>query len=138
MTLSIIDTAVVYPKTDYAWTDRTGITVPDVTDPLDTASLTQVSAADAGTLVITADGDVPQSIIGITVVIWDERGYSTSVSTSAITLSTWAKNRAGNYVAQSNGTAPGFLTVDVSLAASFSVLVQSLIGGPVNLHWKLF
>ena len=28
----------VYPKTWYAWTDRTGITVPDVTGPLHLAT----------------------------------------------------------------------------------------------------
>ena len=45
----------VYPKTWYAWTDRTGITNPDVTGPYQLANLTPVSTADAGTLVITAD-----------------------------------------------------------------------------------
>ena len=45
----------VYPKTSYTWTDRTGITKPDVTGPYQLANLTPVSTADAGTLVITAD-----------------------------------------------------------------------------------
>ena len=48
----------VYPKTWYAWTDRTGITNPDVTGPYQLANLTPVSTADAGTLVITADGTI--------------------------------------------------------------------------------
>ena len=33
----------VYPKTWYAWTDRTGITNPDVTGPCQLANLTPVS-----------------------------------------------------------------------------------------------
>ena len=52
----------VYPKTWYAWTDRTGITNPDVTGPYQLANLTPVSTADAGTLVITADGTAVSGI----------------------------------------------------------------------------
>jgi len=138
MTASIT-TAVVYPKTNYAWTDRTGITAPDTTDALDTASLTKISAADGGTLVITVDGSVPKAVIGIAVVLWDERGISTSIFNGSVTLSTWAKNAAGYYIAANNGEAPGFLTIDISLAASFTILVQSLIpAGNYNLHWKFF
>ena len=70
----------VYPKTWYAWTDRTGITNPDVTGPCQLANLTPVSTADAGTLVITADGTAQSMTIGIAVVLWDERGNPISVT----------------------------------------------------------
>ncbi len=129
----------VYPKTWYAWTDRTGITKPDVTGPCQLANLTPVSTADAGTLVITADGTVGSMPIGIAVVLWDERTNPISVNSGMLTLSGWCKNAAGNYItANGYGTAPGFLAVDVSLAAGYTVLVQSIIpSGTVNLHTKL-
>jgi len=133
--------AQVYPKTWYTWTDRTGITVPDISGPYSLANLTPCPAADAGTLVITADGTVGSSTIGIAVVLWDERGNPISVNSGMLTLSGWCKNAAGNYIA-ANGyaaTPPGFLAVDVSLAAGYTVLVQSLIpSGTVNVHTKLF
>ena len=47
---------VTYPKTAFSWTDRTGITTPDVTGPLSTTGLVITGTAQAGTLVITADG----------------------------------------------------------------------------------
>jgi len=131
----------VYPKTWYAWTDRTGITVPDVTGPLNLGSYIPTPAADSGTLVITADGTTMSMTIGIAVVLWDERGNPISVNSGMLTLSGWCKNAAGNYIA-ANGygvTPPGFLAVDVSLAAGYTVLVQSIIpSGTVNLHTKLF
>jgi hypothetical protein len=131
----------VYPKTWYAWTDRTGITVPDVTGPLKLGSYTPTPAADSGTLVITADGTAMSMAIGIAVVLWDERGNPISVNSGMLTLSGWCKNAAGNFIA-ANGfgvTPPGFLAVDVSLAAAYTVLVQSIIpSGSVNLHTKLF
>jgi hypothetical protein len=130
----------VYPKTWYAWTDRTGITVPDITGTFNLSSCTPVPAADSGTLVITADGTVGSMAIGIAVVLWDERGNPISVNSGMLTLSGWCKNAAGNYItANAYGTAPGFLAVDVSLAAGYTVLVQSIIpSGSVNLHTKLF
>jgi len=131
----------VYPKTWYAWTDRTGITNPDVTGPYQLANLTPVSTADAGTLVITADGTAQSMTIGIAVVLWDERGNPISVTSLAISLSGWCKNAGGNYIGANGGTtyAPGFLAVDVSLAAGYTVLVQSIMpSGSVNLHTKLF
>lgn len=130
----------VYPKTWYAWTDRTGITVPDVTGPLNLGSYTPTPAADSGTLVITADGTAMSMAIGIAVVLWDERGNPISVNSGMLTLSGWCKNAAGHYItANGYGTAPGFLAVDVSLAAGYTVLVQSIIpSGSVNLHYKLF
>jgi hypothetical protein len=130
----------VYPKTWYAWTDRTGITVPDITGPFNLSSCTPVPAADSGTLVITADGTAMSMAIGIAVVLWDERGNPISVNSGMLTLSGWCKNAAGNYItANGYGTAPGFLAVDVSLAAGYTVLVQSIIpSGSVNLHTKLF
>ena len=79
--------------------------------------------------------------IGIAVVLWDERGNPISVTSLAITLSGWCKNAGGNYIGANGGTtyAPGFLAVDVSLAAGYTVLVQSIIpSGSVNLHTKLF
>ena len=81
--------------------------------------------------------------IGIAVVLWDElRGNPISVTSLAITLSGWCKNAGGNYTGANGGTtyAPGFLAVDVSLAAGYTVLVQSIIpsAGSVNLHTKLF
>ena len=58
-----------------------------------------------------------------------------------LTLSGWCQNAAGNYIA-ANGygvTPPGFLAVDVSHAAGYTVLVQSILpSGSVNLHTKLF
>jgi len=131
----------VYPKTWYTWTDRTGITVPDISGPCSLANLTPISTADAGTLAITADGTAPSMTIGIAVVLWDERGNPMSVNSGMFTLSGWAKNASGNYIT-ANGyaiTPPGFLAVDVSLAAGYTVLVQSIIPlGTVNLHTKLF
>ena len=47
---------VTYPKTAFSWTDRTGITTADVTGPLSTTGLVITETAQAGTLVITADG----------------------------------------------------------------------------------
>ena len=94
-----------------------------------------------GTLVITADGTAQSMTIGIAVVLWDERGNPISVTSLAITLSGWCKNAGGNYIGANGGTtyAPGFLAVDVSLAAGYTVLVQSIIpSGSVNLHTKLF
>ena len=61
----------VYPKTWYTWTDRTGITNPDVTGPYQLVNLTPVPTADAGTLVITADCTTAGAIIGLAVVLWD-------------------------------------------------------------------
>ncbi len=131
---------VGYPKLDFSWTDRTGITTPDVTGPLSTTGLVITGTAQAGTLVITADGTAMSMAIGIAVVLWDERGNPISVNSGMLTLSGWCKNAAGNYItANGYGTAPGFLAVDVSLAAGYTVLVQSIIpSGSVNLHTKLF
>ena len=94
----------VYPKTWYAWTDRTGITNPDVTGPYQLANLTPVSTADAGTLVITADGTAQSMTIGIAVVLWDERGNPISVTSLAITLSGWCKNAGGTTLEPNGGT----------------------------------
>jgi hypothetical protein len=133
--------AQVYPKTWYTWTDRTGITVPDISGPCSLANLTPISTADAGTLVISADGTLASMTIGVAIVLWDERGNPMSVNSGMLTLSGWAKNASGNYIT-ANGyaaTVPGFLAVDVSLAAGYTVLVQSIIpSGSVNLHTKLF
>ena len=71
---------LAYPKTWYAWTDRTGITKPDVTGPLSTTCCDPGTTADAGTLVITADGTAMSMTIGIAVVLWDERGNPISVN----------------------------------------------------------
>ena len=132
---------VTYPKTAFSWTDRTRITKPDVTGPLSTTGLVITGTAQAGTLVITADGTAMSASIGIAVVLWDERGNPISVNSGMLTLSGWCKNAAGNYIA-ANGygvTPPGFLAVDVSLAAGYTVLVQSIIpSGSVNLHTKFF
>ena len=54
--------------------------------------------ADAGTLVITADGTAMSMAIGIAVVLWDERGNPISVNSGMLTLSGWCKNAAGNYI----------------------------------------
>ena len=77
-------------------------------------NLTPFSTADAGTLVITADGTAMSQSIGVAVVLWDERGNPISVNSGMLTLSGWCKNAAGNYItANGYGTAPGFLAVDV-------------------------
>ena len=132
---------VVYPKTAYTWTDRMGVKVPDVTGPLLTTGLAITGTANAGTLVVAADGTAMSMSIGVAVVLWDERGNPISVNSGTIMLSGWCKNAAGNYIA-ANGygvTPPGFLAIDVSLAAGYTVLVQSIIpSGSVNLHTKLF
>ena len=132
---------VGYPKLDFSWTDRNGITTPDVTGPLSTTGLMITGTANAGTLVVTADGTAMSMSIGVAIVLWDERGNPISVNSGTIMLSGWCKNAARNYIA-ANGygvTPPGFLAVDVSLAAGYTVLVQSIIpSGSVNLHTKLF
>ena len=128
----------VFPKTWYAWTDRTGITKPDVTGPCQLANLTPISTADAGTLVITADCTVPGATIGLALVLWDERGNPISISNGSITASGWATNAAGNYIASSGYSVnAGYLAFDVSQAAGYNVLVIQISGGTVNLHTKL-
>ena len=131
----------LWPKTWYGWTDRNGISTADVTGLFSTSSLTPISTSDAGTLLITADGNVGSTTIGISVVLWDERGFVIGGCTSAITLSGWLTNASGNFVAW-NGfgvSPPGFLQVDVSNAVGFNILVQSLSTSmTINLHWKLF
>ena len=129
----------VYPKTWYTWTDRMGITKPDITGPFQLADLTPVSAADAGTLVITADCTTAGAIIGLAVVLWDERGNPISISNGNIMASGWATNAAGTYVASSGYSMnAGYLAVDVSLAAGYNVLVIQISNGIMNLHTKLF
>ena len=129
----------VYPKTWYAWTDRTGITQPDVTGPCQLANLTPISTADAGTLVITADCTVAGATIGLALVLWDERGNPISISNGSITASGWATNAAGNYIASSGYSVnAGYLAFDVSQAAGYNVLVIQISGSTVNLHTKLF
>ena len=132
---------VVYPKTTYSWTDRIGITAPDVTGPLSATGLVITPTFQAGTVAISADGTKGSASIGIAVVLWDERGNPISVSSGTINLSGWCKNAAGNFIA-ANGfgvTPPGFLALDVSLASGYTVLVQSITpSGIVNLHTKLF
>ena len=130
----------VYPKTWYTWTDRTGITNPDVTGPYQLANLTPVSTADAGTLVITADCTTSDAIIGLAVVLWDERGNPISISNGNITASGWATNAAGNLRRREwiQHERPGYLAVDVCLAAGYNVLVIQISNGSVNLHTKLF
>ena len=131
----------IFPKDWYTWTDRLLITTPDVTGPLSTSALpTPISCADAGMLVIAADGTTASANIGITVVLWDERGNPIGGCTNQITLSGWLTNAAGNYPGINGlGTyPPGFLQIDVSNAAAFNILVQSITGGTINLHWKLF
>jgi|SRR5208282_912657 len=131
---------VVYPKTTYAWVDRTGITVPDVTGSRLTTGLVITGTGQSGTLVVTADGTASSMTIGIAIVLWDERNDPISVVSGTIILSGWLKNPAGNYItANGYGITPGFLAVDVSFAAGYTVLVQSINpSGTVNLHSKLF
>ena len=131
----------VFPKDWYTWTNRTGISGPDVTGPLSTTTLTPISTSDAGTLLITADGTVGSTVIGITVVLWDENGNPIGGGTSSITLSGWLINAIGNFQAFNGyGLSPsGFLTVDVSNAAGYNILVQSISPtSSINLHWRLF
>ncbi len=132
---------VQYPKTTYAWTDRTGITTPDVTGTRLTTGLVITGTGTSGTLVVTADGTAGDMTVGVALVLWDERNNPISVISGTITLSGWLKNSSGYYIAANSlGTnPPGFLAVDVSLAAGYTVLVQSILpAGTVNLHWKLF
>ncbi len=129
----------VYPKTWYTWTDRTGISKPDVTGSYSLANLTPIPTADAGTLVVTADCTTAGAIIGLAVVLWDERGNPISISNGTITASGWATNAAGTYVASSGYSInAGYLAYDVSQAAGYNVLVIQISNGSVNLHTKLF
>ncbi len=129
----------LWPKDWYAWTDRTGITTADETGPLSTSTLTPVSTGDAGSLLITADSDTSSSVIGLAVVLWDERGNPIGVGSGSLTTSGWLTNSAGNYLA-ANGYSiqPGTLVVDVSQASGYTIIVQSIIAGTWNLHWRLF
>ncbi len=131
----------LWPKTWYGWTDRNGIATADVTGTLSSSTLTPISISDAGTLVVTVDGNASSASIGITVVLWDERGFVIGGASSTITLSGWLTNASGNFVAFNpySVSPPGFLQIDVSNAAGFNILVQSLpTSTTINLHWKLF
>ena len=133
--------SLVYPKTIHGWTDRTGITTTDFSGPFTLSTLTPISTADAGTLVISADSLIGSMSIGIAIVFWDERNHPIGVTSLTMMTSGWAKNAAGYFVASNPGVsyAPGFLAVDVSYAAGYNVLVQSIIPDTtINLHWKLF
>ena len=127
----------VYPKTDYPWTDRLGITAPDyVGGVFDITKPKRFSAADAGTLVVTVTSSLPSSTIGVVVFLFDERNCPINVSTGNMRTSMWATNASGNYI-----VANGFLTFDVSYAAFYSVLVMEMPAQPINafnLHWKVF
>ncbi len=132
---------VTYPKTTYGWTDRTGITTPDMTGTRLSTGLVITGIGTSGTLVVTADGAASDMTVGIAIVLWDERNNPISVISGTITLSGWLKNSSGYYIAANSlgSNPPGFLAVDVSLAAGYTVLVQSILpAGTVNLHWKLF
>lgn len=133
---------VAYPMSSYAWTDRVGITKPDIPGQLNLSTLASgpIGTGNYDSLVITADSTVVQTI-GLAVALWDERGNPFSVSVGTMTLSGWAKNAAGNFIPQNSYglNPPGFINVDVSMASAYAVLVQSMLtGSTINLHWKLF
>ena len=117
-----------YPMSPYPWTDRFGITKPDVLGP---TNLTTLSIGPTGTgnytsLVITADSVIPM-VVGVAVVLWDNRSNPISLGSGMITLSGWGKNAAGYFIPANGygGDTPGFLSVDVSMAAGYTVLLQS-------------
>lgn len=128
-------------KSTSSWADRIGITVPDVIAPISTDSFVISETMTFGKLVITADGPVDSTVIGIAIVLWDERGNPISVNSGNITLSGWLTNSDGNFIA-SNAFGldpPGSLFIDVSLASGYTALVQSIVpsGSPINIHCKL-
>lgn len=127
--LMVSSTALIqYPSSLYSWTDRTGITSPDITGPVDLTTL-EVGPTSTGSyrsLAVTADCTSPQSV-GIIVVLWDDRGNPISVNSGIITLSSWAQNGLGNFI-PSYGygiTPPGFVNIDVSCAAGYTILIGS-------------
>ena len=133
--------SLVYPKTDYAWTDRLNITVPDVSGTYSLAGIIPSPTADAGNLVVAIDGNLPSMTIGVAVVYWDERGNPVAVSSANAVLSGWCANAAGNYIlANGFGLPPGFIVANVSMAAGYTVLITSIqpAGGVINLHTRLF
>ena len=131
---------VGYPKTAYTWTDRMGVTAPDVTGSLVATGLAITPVGNAGTLVIAADGTTGSTSVGLAIVTWDERNNPIGVTSLSVILSGWLQTAAKTFVGANAGTtyAPGFLAVDVSNAAGYTVLVQSIQQGTINLHWKLF
>ena len=81
----------------------------------------------------------PGAIVGLALVLWDERGNPISISNGTITASGWATNAAGTYIASSGYSVDaGYLAIDVSQAAGYNVLVIQISDGIVNLHTKLF
>jgi len=136
------EVAVVYPKLYHNWSSRLGITTPDVVAPMSCASLAISPIGNEGTLVIVVDGAKPSSMVELAIVTWDEGGNPTGVSVLNIHLSGWLKGKNGNFIGchASPTYQPGFLAIDVSLAAGYTILVQSITGGKntINLRWKLF
>lgn len=129
----------VWPKDWYAWTDRMGVTIPDVYGTLHLTDWEPTSTADAGTLIVTADTSVAGAVVGLALVLWDERGNEISISEGSITTSSWATNAAGYYIA-ANGFSvnPGNLAFNVSNAAGYTLLLIQISRGVVNLHSRLF
>ena len=83
-----------YPMSPYPWTDRFGITKPDVLGP---TNLTTLSIGPTGTgnytsLVITADSVIPM-VVGVAVVLWDNRSNPISVGSGMITLADGRRTR---------------------------------------------
>ena len=117
-----------YPMSQYSWTDRFGITKPDVSGQINlaTSPISPTGIGNYTSLTVTADSTLPQTV-GVAVILWDNRGNPISVGSGMITLSGWAKNSSGYFIPANgySGDTPGFLSVDVSMAAGYTVLLQS-------------
>lgn len=132
--------AVVYPKLYHNWSSRLGITAPDVTGPMSASSLQISPVGNEGTLVIAVDGTKPSSQVELTIVTWNEVGDMTGVTTLGVNLSGWLTTKQGTYIGcqACSRYNPGFLAIDVSLAAGYTILVQSMTRrNTINLRWKL-
>ncbi len=122
--------SVVYPKTWYTWNDR-AVSAPDFSGTVNLANWQPTPAADAGTLLITADFSVPSAQANINVVYWDERGNPMCVAGFGLMASSFALNPQGNYIAGINctGSYVPMLTLNVSFAAGYTILVNFLMPG---------
>jgi len=133
------EVSVVYPKRWYTWNDR-AVSAPDFEGTVNLADWQPTPTADAGTLLITADFSEPSARANINVVYWDERGNPLCVAGFGLMASSFALNAEGNYIAGINctGSYVPMLTLNVSFAAGYTILVNYLTGGVMNLHSKLF
>lgn len=126
---------LLWPKTAYSWTDRWNITGPDYSGPAYPTALQPFPCADAGSLVICADGSVAGGNVIVLVTLLDERGWPITSNLQAITISTttFMPNEPVTYCCAAA------IVQYVQAACSASILVSSISSGAtINLHYKLF